>query len=705
MTNYTNLAGTSFASFQISLNGPVIYQGTQDPTVTPPTLSPNQGDLYFRHGSSNQIWSYNGAAWEDTAATFSGGTVSGNLDVTGQISAGDPLLVLNDGEAGPGATGGPSGLEVDRGPVDPNAQWVWDETNDWWTPAGFGTFVHSGVFIAEPGVPFPGGVPSYGFNGDPDTCIMSPGPDEIAFVTNDAIRWTINATGDLVPFGGGTNNVGSIVAHSASIYANRFFADPTSGALPIYAFIGDDDTGIRNPSGDNITFMNGNTDTTEIDSSGILRKLAGGIETVDGSTANAGYGFATDPTSGLYINGGDLVVLDSGTDRITFQAAETTFDSGTPVRVGAGAAATPGLTVGPGSDGLIRPASNTLGLVSNSVERLRVEANGLLTADPTGAAAPDYETLVSVGGPDSIPNKQWVLDNLGTAAAGGSPTEIQFNTGGVLDADSDFTWDKFGKVLTFGVTTTITSGGAISLNSTATGGSGVITIAAGAEGNVAISAGSGVGATTGGAVTINAGTAGSGGAGSVDITAGSGSAADGSPNGGNATLQGGSADTGGTGGRARVQGGGGAVTGGDVVLTPGSGTGTDGTVRLEPQAPGQAAIEVRFEEDQGGSNNYIGLKAPGTITTPRTWTLPQDNPALSGSGNLFITDSFGILSQAHNNNSNFPIAPSYTLATLPAGAAGGFIYVADATGSGVTGSLCFHNGTSWIDVTTGIAVV
>ena len=50
-------------------------------------------------------------------------------------------------------------------------------------------------------------------------------------------------------------------------------------------------------------------------------------------------------------------------------------------------------------------------------------------------------------------------------------------------------------------------------------------------------------------------------------------------------------------------------------------------------------------------------------------------------------------------------APSYVKASLPAvGTGGGMIYVSDATGAHVTGSLAFSNGTSWIDVTTGIAV-
>ena len=59
------------------------------------------------------------------------------------------------------------------------------------------------------------------------------------------------------------------------------------------------------------------------------------------------------------------------------------------------------------------------------------------------------------------------------------------------------------------------------------------------------------------------------------------------------------------------------------------------------------------------------------------------------------------------NGTNGPVAnQSYLKATLPSAASniGGTIYVSDATGAHVTGSLAFSNGTSWIDVTTGIAV-
>ena len=54
------------------------------------------------------------------------------------------------------------------------------------------------------------------------------------------------------------------------------------------------------------------------------------------------------------------------------------------------------------------------------------------------------------------------------------------------------------------------------------------------------------------------------------------------------------------------------------------------------------------------------------------------------------------------------VTTSYTLvqaATIDAPFAGLMIYISDATGSNVTGSLCFYNGTAFIDVTTGIAAV
>ena len=43
-------------------------------------------------------------------------------------------------------------------------------------------------------------------------------------------------------------------------------------------------------------------------------------------------------------------------------------------------------------------------------------------------------------------------------------------------------------------------------------------------------------------------------------------------------------------------------------------------------------------------------------------------------------------------------------ATLPTATAGKLIYVSNATGASLTGSLCFGNGTNFVDVTTGAVV-
>ncbi len=52
--------------------------------------------------------------------------------------------------------------------------------------------------------------------------------------------------------------------------------------------------------------------------------------------------------------------------------------------------------------------------------------------------------------------------------------------------------------------------------------------------------------------------------------------------------------------------------------------------------------------------------------------------------------------------------PAYTLATLPVNADspnGTIIYVSDATTVGAgTGTICFNDGTNWIDISTGLTV-
>ena len=50
-----------------------------------------------------------------------------------------------------------------------------------------------------------------------------------------------------------------------------------------------------------------------------------------------------------------------------------------------------------------------------------------------------------------------------------------------------------------------------------------------------------------------------------------------------------------------------------------------------------------------------------------------------------------------------PVLTAYTTTTLPAVVVGGLIYVSNANSD--AGTVCFGKGTSWIDISTGVAVV
>ncbi len=88
-----------------------------------------------------------------------------------------------------------------------------------------------------------------------------------------------------------------------------------------------------------------------------------------------------------------------------------------------------------------------------------------------------------------------------------------------------------------------------------------------------------------------------------------------------------------------------------------------------------------------GADNSITLKASGSI--------------------ICMIDSvpeFQIDTNIITANSKLKLA-SFTVADLLLGVpfpdAGAVVYASDARGSSLTGSLCFGNGTDWIDVTTG----
>lgn len=110
-----------------------------------------------------------------------------------------------------------------------------------------------------------------------------------------------------------------------------------------------------------------------------------------------------------------------------------------------------------------------------------------------------------------------------------------------------------------------------------------------------------------------------------------GFAGDGTTSGGNIDLRAGNAPS----------------IGGSVNLTVGEGTtgSTVGVVRVRALA-GDFAAPLEFREKaDGGTGQWIRLKAPDITAAQRTWTLPDDNPS-TVSGQFITTDSSGILSFA-----------------------------------------------------------
>ena len=83
-------------------------------------------------------------------------------------------------------------------------------------------------------------------------------------------------------------------------------------------------------------------------------------------------------------------------------------------------------------------------------------------------------------------------------------------------------------------------------------------------------------------------------------------------------------------------------------------------------------------------------------------TPAQVNGDLTISGNVLIGGSLAVTGAGD-------ALPTYVKASLPiATSLGSLIYVSNATGAHVTGSVAFSNAldaTHWIDLTTGVAVV
>jgi hypothetical protein len=149
----------------------------------------------------------------------------------------------------------------------------------------------------------------------------------------------------------------------------------------------------------------------------------------------------------------------------------------------------------------------------------------------------------------------------------------------------------------------------------------------GAGGNIYLTSGNGGATGTGGEFQALAG---SGGATSGDggpMLMSSGGAVSGT--GGEATFAAGNGSAGG-GDLILLSGNSSAGGAGDIFLRPGTGT-PQGIIFIEPKSGGTAP-ELRFKENDASGTDYVGLKAPASVTTSYTVTMP----AAQGATNTFL---------------------------------------------------------------------
>jgi hypothetical protein len=77
-------------------------------------------------------------------------------------------------------------------------------------------------------------------------------------------------------------------------------------------------------------------------------------------------------------------------------------------------------------------------------------------------------------------------------------------------------------------------------------------------------------------------------------------------------------------------------------------------------------------------------------------------PVISQNG--FVgTVTGNVTGNVTGTTTGMPILTAYTTTTLPAVVVGGLIYVSNANTN--AGTVCFGKGSSWIDISTGVAVV
>jgi hypothetical protein len=206
-------------------------------------------------------------------------------------------------------------------------------------------------------------LPSYSFDGDPDTGIYRSGANTIAFA------------------GGGVRGMQIDGGHV-------YFEDGTAAAPPI-TFQNDFDTGIYRLGADSFGFSTGGTRRGYFYNAGFVPEVA--VRFMDGSAASPSLTFDNDTNTGFYRVGADSFAAVAGGVAV----AQFVYPGGHPqLGIGSGSSSVPTLTfMSDLNTGLYNPNTDEIGFTTGGVGRLTLTTANLTST--LNISAPTFTTTSS----------------------------------------------------------------------------------------------------------------------------------------------------------------------------------------------------------------------------------------------------------------------------------------------------------------------
>jgi len=354
----TDAIGTTLPTFRLGLNGPTFYNGSADPTVTPPTPMDDgfsDGDVYIRGTTGGSaLWVYDTAVWTQIASGAGGGSFAGDIVMTA------------------------------------SAQLLGD-------PAADAT------------------APAFAFNGDEDTGIFQVGANELGFSTGGTQALVIESDGTLAST---IVSYETLVLSDNDIPNRKYVEDNfinasgdtmtgdlsfnpgtqlliASGSAtdPGIAFSLDADNGFYLDGTNSIGVSAGGAEIANFDSVGIRMRNAAQFVGDGGAIGAPSIAFNGDLNSGILHDGtlGEVALVSTGTETIRFSG--TTADGSLLWRGGDGLVTTPAISFSNDPNtGFYSSAADTISFSAGGVLAANMDIGGIEVKDGT-QSAPSYSFI------------------------------------------------------------------------------------------------------------------------------------------------------------------------------------------------------------------------------------------------------------------------------------------------------------------------